>query len=110
MNAFKSEKLRTALLKVPSRTMNDAFQRILGDGDKVKGALKNLIKSFDKKKKHAIEFWMKFVIRCQKGDMFDAIRSQRLKQALFNLQMRTIRDSSKRILGAGDVIIGSITA
>jgi hypothetical protein len=36
--------------------MNDGFQRIVGDGDKIKAALKSIVRCFDKKKRMRLSF------------------------------------------------------
>ena len=104
LNAIKSEKLRSALLKVPSRVMRDAYQRVIGDGNKIKGAVRTVIKQIEKRSKVSYMKWREYVVKCKHGDLFDGIRSQKLKIALGNLTRRTLRDCAQRMFGAGDKV------
>ena len=108
LNAVKSEKLKNALFKVPSRTMRDAYQRLIGGGDKVKGAVRTLLRQIEKRSKVAYSMWKVYVHKCNQGSLMDGLRSQKLKIALSNIIKRTMRSADQRILGAGDVIKGSL--
>ena len=108
LNAIKSEKLRISLLKVPARVMRDAYQRVIGDGSKIKGAVRTVIKQIEKRSKVSYIKWKEYLVKCKHGVLFDGIRSQKLKIALGNLTRRTLRDSAQRIFGAGDKVKGAI--
>lgn len=43
VNELKGQKLRNALEKIPRRTLKDATDRILGEGDKVNGAIRRML-------------------------------------------------------------------
>ena len=46
LDSMKAEKLKNALRKIPIRTLRDSYQRILGNGNKTAGALKNLFRVY----------------------------------------------------------------
>jgi len=57
MNNLKSQILLNALNKVPKRVLRDAVQRIIGDGSKVKGAIKQIYNTLLRKPKTAFDKW-----------------------------------------------------
>ena len=101
-------KLKTCLDKIPRRTVRDAFQRIVGDGDKVKGAIKQMCTSILKKPKFAFAKWAKFTQDVKKKTFFDALRSSQLKERLYNITRRTISRVSQIIQGDGDKVKGAL--
>ena len=105
---LRSEKLRNALLGLPRRTVKDSFERIQGDGNKVKGALKSILNAYKRKPKEAYTLWKNFVENCKHKGLFDNLRSQKLKQCLDRIPRRIMRDSLQRILGDGSKVKGAI--
>ena len=62
LDEIRTQKLLKALSRVPVKVMRDATQRILGDGNKVKGAIKKIYSAMQKMPKVALEKWKKYVI------------------------------------------------
>ena len=108
LDNIKSQKLKIALEKVPKRTLRDATQRILGNGDKVKGAIKKVYSTLLRKPKTAFEKWKKYLENLKHKDFFDGLRSAKLLNVLTRIPLRTIRDTSQRIIGGGDIIKGAL--
>lgn len=108
LDSVKSQKLKNSLSRIPNRTLRDGFQRIVGEGDKLKGALKSLIHNIKKRPKDALEKWRKFVEACNKKSMFDNLRSQKLKHNLTRVPVRTSKDSYNRIIGGGSKAVGAL--
>jgi hypothetical protein len=54
---YKSNKLVALLKQIPSRNLKDAYDRIIGGGDKLKGAIRRLILAYQKKPKDAFDLW-----------------------------------------------------
>ena len=96
------------MFKVPVRTLRDAYQRISGSGNKVKGAVRTVFRSIEKRSKLAYDAWKNYVNSCERGELLDGIKSQKLKIALREVSKRTIRDSFQRIFGSGNRIKGAV--
>ena len=94
--------------KVPVRTLRDATQRILGDGSKVKGAIKKIYSAMQKMPKVALEKWRKYMIGLKNKDFFDNLRSAKLLNCLSRIPIRRTRDAAQRILGGGNAIKGKL--
>ena len=54
LDGIRTQKLLKALSRVPVRVLRDATQRILGDGNKVKGAIKKIYSAMQKMPKAAV--------------------------------------------------------
>ena len=54
-NGMRNQKLQNCLEKIPKRKMRDATQRIVGEGDKIKGAIKKIFQTLQRMPKTAIE-------------------------------------------------------
>ena len=108
LNGLKSQKLLVALNKVPKRVLRDAVQRIIGDGSKVKGAIKQIYNTLLRKPKSAFDKWKAFIAAIKEKKLFDGLRSQKLKSALEGIVRRTLRNTSQRVIGGGNVIKGAL--
>ena len=108
LNSWKSQKLNNYLSKIPRRTMRDAVQRIVGEGSKVKGAIKQIYNTLQRKPKFAFDRWKVYIVAINKKQLFDGLRSQKLKSTLNDIIKRTMKHSSQRILGGGNIIKGAL--
>jgi len=45
------------LERIPSRTLKDGFERIVGDGSKLKGVIKRMLKQYEKRGHDAFRKW-----------------------------------------------------
>ena len=79
---LKSQKLQLALLKITNKVQKDALQRVIGQGDKAKGALLKLIKRAKSKPKPAFNRWKDFLRDITKKDLLQKLRGQRLKEIM----------------------------
>jgi hypothetical protein len=82
LDNLKSEKLKSKLLNISKRKTRDAYQRIIGEGNKIKGALRRIAMSINKRSGCGFDLWKKFVEGCKQKSFFDANRSARLKNTL----------------------------
>ena len=55
LDGIRSQKLLNCLERIPKRKLRDATQRIAGEGDKVKGAIKKIFSTLQRMPKTAIE-------------------------------------------------------
>lgn len=108
LNALKSGKLKCALTKVPVRRLKDSFQRVFGAGDKVKGALKDIIKKIKKRQFFAFAKWKKFDENCKYGKVLDSLNTEKLRSALMRVPFRTFRKGIQIIMGSGDRTRGAV--
>jgi len=44
LNAIKARELKECLERIPNRIVKDAYERINGDGNKLKGVIKRMLK------------------------------------------------------------------
>ena len=65
----------------------------MGQGDKVKGLLKNLENSIKNLPRDALNLWKKFNEDIKKGILLDNIRAQKLKYAMRRIPDRTMKDA-----------------
>ena len=93
LDGIRTQKLLNALSRVPVRVMWDDTQRILGNGNKVKGAIKKIYSAMQKMPKLALEKWRKYVIACKNKDFFDNLRSARLLNCLSRIPTRRTKDA-----------------
>ena len=82
LDGIRTQKLLLALNKVPIRTLRDTTQRILGEGDQVKGAIRKVFITLQKKPKTAFEKWKKYLEGLKHKDFFDNLRSSKLQKVL----------------------------
>ena len=108
LDSVRSQKVFIALDKITKRTLRDATQRIAGEGDKVKGAIKKIYSTLQRKPKHAFDIWKKYLESLKHKDFFDNLRSAKLFNVLSKIPLRTTRDTSQRILGGGDKVKGAV--
>ena len=109
LDNLRSEKLKSSMQNIPRRKLRDVLERLMGDGDKVKGALRRIISTLSKKTKEAYSIWQKFVIGCKEKSFFDALRSAKLKNSLSNIPVRSLKNIFNRVIGGGNVIEGKLT-
>ncbi|OMJ76392.1 hypothetical protein SteCoe_24260 [Stentor coeruleus] len=105
-----SQKLKIALSKIPNRTLRDGYERIIGDGSKVKGALNSILHNLKRRPRNALELWKKFNDACKNRNILDSLRSQKLKNALTRIPTRSSKDCFQRIVGGGSKATGAIKA
>ena len=108
LDGKRSHQLVAALNKIPKRVLKDASQRILGGGNKVKGAIKTIFESFKSKQRLFIKKWEKYVNNCKEKRFLDSLNSEKLKNFLNSLTKKTIRNSFLIIVGEGDRIKGAL--
>jgi hypothetical protein len=104
----KTQKLRNALNRVPNRTMKDAFNRVIGDGSKVKGIMKRVCLNMFRRPKSAIQKWIKYSDAIDNKKLLDNTRSERLRNAMKGLPRRKLKDAFQRIHGEGNKVKGAI--
>ena len=108
LDNLKAEKLKSTMARIPLRTIKDAEDRIMGQGDKVKGMIKNLENTLKKIPRDALSKWKQFNEDAKKGAILDAMRAKDLKFALDKIPLRTTKDAVERIIGQGDKIKGML--
>ena len=86
------------LAKIPSRTLKDGVNRIVGQGNLVAGAIRNLENKANKWILRALQLWKLYVGKCKEGQLMDAVRAQQLKGLLANIPIRTLRLSYNEIM------------
>jgi hypothetical protein len=108
LDNVRSHRLQIALSHVSLRTSKDTMQRIIGEGDKVRGALKSLVNGFNKLVLRGFAQWKAYLALVNKHQVLDNLRSERLKSALSRLHLRTVKDSHERIVGEGSKVNGAL--
>ena len=77
--------------------MRDKSQRVLGVGNKVKGAMQSLIDRLDNIPKKDLRRWNKTVDNIKNKRLFDNARSAKLQNYLDRIEKRTMKDASERL-------------
>ena len=105
---LRSEKLKNSLTKIPVRNLRNIFERIIGDGDSIKGAIRRILIAFKFLTRNAFDTWSQFNISCSKKQLFDNCRSQKLRIAFQNIPRRVAKDAYSRIIGDGNKVKGAV--
>ena len=108
LDAVRAQKLSASLSHVPARVLRDGYERLLGDGSKVKGVLRGIMKKISQKPKEAFSKWRTYVDQVKRGKVLDAVRAQKLAASLGRIPVRTLKGASDRILGDGSRIKGAL--
>ena len=108
LNAVKTEKLRFYLRRVPGRVLRSSFERLIGDGNRVKGALRRLEIGFSKVTLSGFRRWQDFCIARRAQDSLKKLKAAQLKNSLQRIPRRVVRDAYDRILGDGKVVAGAM--
>ena len=103
---MRAQKLIFKLKQIPIRTFKDAEQRIIGNGNKIKGAIKDLEHRAHQIPRDALGIWKKFVDKIKNGLALDNKKAQALERILKTIPARTIKDAQQRIIGNGSKIKG----
>jgi regulator of replication initiation timing len=104
LDNYKTSKLKSTLFRISSRVLRCTFDRIIGEGDLVKGALKKIVQCLGKKKTCAWNNWKIFDFKCKNRDIMTNVQSLKLKSKLIGVCLRTERCSFKRIANGGDAV------
>ena len=108
MDAVKTQRLKIALENVPRRTMRGSFERIIGDGSRVKGALRRLELTASKIRDSAFLIWKDFIVTRRQQMSLKDLRAQQLKNNMKALPARILRDAILRMLGDGTKVTGCL--
>lgn len=75
LNAKNAERLAAILANVPRRRVKDAYDRIIGDGNKLAGVVRRLLLQAQKKPKEAFDKWAKYVDDVNKKKLLDQVNA-----------------------------------
>ena len=107
MTNSRSTKLLYVFSKIPLRTSKSALLRIIGEGSKVKGAIRILVDGFSSIPKQALKKWKNYLILLQNKQFFDGIRTQKLKNVLEKIPKKTMNEALLEIKNVkfGNVLV-----
>ena len=108
LDNLRSQKLNLSLRKIPSRTLRNVCERLLGEGSLVKGAIKRIEFAIQKKPKIAFDLWKKFVKDCELKKVYDNARSKELKLCMSRITKRTEKEGFSRMINNNDRLKGLI--
>ena len=108
MDNIRARELQLKLGSIPHRVSKDACQRIFGNGNKIKGAIKDLENRLKQIPRGALSNWKKFVDDIKAGKVIDNIRARELQLKLGSIPHRVSKDACQRIFGNGNKIKGAI--
>ena len=91
LDGFRAKELKFTMSKIPVRTLKDAVARIIGQGDKVKGMLKNLDNKLKKIPRDALKNWKDFNENVKRGAILDGLKARELKHLLEKIPLRTLK-------------------
>jgi uncharacterized protein YjbJ (UPF0337 family) len=104
LKSIKSHRIVQLLGKASRKKLRDYIQRILGEGDKVKGAIKTVVSAMKTKTKEAFNSWEKYSNHLSKQTMFKHLQLQKFGKISYRLTLRTMRDTVKRLLEEEDKV------
>jgi hypothetical protein len=90
------------LSKIPQRTLKNANDRIIGEGDNVKGAIRRMLIAYQKKPKDAFDQWKKYLEMVRNKQLLDTIKVKQLNEHLHKIPKRTLRNGFNKVIGEGD--------
>jgi hypothetical protein len=108
LNAIKARQLKECLERIPVRTLKDGFERIVGDGDKLKGVIKRMLKQYERRKYDAFRKWKQWLVDSRSLGLLNAIKARELNYKLESIPSRTLKDGFERIVGDGNKLKGVI--
>mmetsp|Transcript_26269 Transcript_26269/g.4531 ORF Transcript_26269/g.4531 Transcript_26269/m.4531 type:complete len:81 (+) Transcript_26269:910-1152(+) len=71
LNIIKANRLRDAMIHIPSRTLRDGFDRVTGDSNKVAGALRRVMLLYMRKPKESFDRWRNYVAEVNTKGILD---------------------------------------
>ena len=91
LDSISSSRLQISLQSISRRRTRDSFQRLLGGGDKVKGAIERIVSAVQRRTRVSCDAWKRYVVACNKKEFFDAMRSAKLKTSLGALPVQSVK-------------------
>lgn len=101
-------KLKYALLKISTRILRDFLQRVLGGGNKIKGAFMIYTSVILRRPKSAFDLWKKYIILMNQKKILDSLKFLKSENLIKKIILRTCKGTVERILGGGDRVKGAI--
>jgi hypothetical protein len=68
--------LKECLEKIPNRIVKDGYERIVGDGSKLKGVIKRMLKQYEKRGYDAFKKWKKYIELQKTMGLLNAIKAR----------------------------------
>ena len=84
----------------------ELYERLLGEGNLVKGAIRRIQLAIQKKPKIAFESWKRFIEDYKRKKFYDNARSLKLKLSMTRITTRSKWDAFLRIAGGGNKFKG----
>jgi hypothetical protein len=82
---------------------------VLGDGNKVAGAMRRFILSAQKIPGDCINKWRQYVQMCKNGDIMNAMKARRLREIMNSIPRKTLKDTFSSVTAdSKDKVIGAI--
>jgi hypothetical protein len=70
--------LNEHLHKIPQRTLRNGFNKVIGEGDNVKGAIRRMLIAYQKKPKDAFDQWKRYLEMVKNKQLLDTIKVKQL--------------------------------
>ena len=75
LDSLKAEKLKSILNVIPKRVLKDAEDRIVGQGNKIKGRLRELENKLKQIPRDAINRWKDYVNEVKTGAILENLKA-----------------------------------
>ncbi|OMJ87657.1 hypothetical protein SteCoe_10583 [Stentor coeruleus] len=108
LEQLRESKITFSLRRIYFRVTWDAVQRMLGEGNRIKGAFRIYISAILRRPKMAFDRWKYFLVLVKQLKLLDSLKSLKLKNHLKQIVLRKIRDATQRIIGGGNKIKGAL--
>jgi hypothetical protein len=67
--------LKESLERIPNRIVNDAYERIIGNGNKLKGVMKSFINGIKQKPRDALQRWKQWIRDIKEKGLLDGAKT-----------------------------------
>jgi hypothetical protein len=74
--------LNEHLHKIPQRTLRNGFNKVIGEGDNVKGAIRRMLIAYQKKPRDAFNLWKQWLNDVKQKKLLDTIKVKQLRECL----------------------------
>ena len=108
LKTVRAQRLIASLGRVSTKTLRDAFERVLADHWQVKGSLRCIMLQLRGRNKSAFSRWQHFVRNEKAGLLCETMKALRLASLLFKVPARRLRNAGDRIFGGNCRIKSSV--
>ena len=93
LDGIRAQQLKDRLSKIPLRTLKGTVSRIIGQGNLIAGAIKNLENRIKRIPREALQKWKDYLQKVKEGVILERMKAERLQAVMKQIPARTVKDS-----------------